>query len=141
MNVRDRFAIAIEEKRKEVAERMGTKKLSEVFLFVQVDMDKTLTIGTAWTPEQVENSIPNYEMIAAVNSLGRRDVIIIYTARHDELIPATIKWLRKHSVRYDAISNIKRAAHIMVDDKAFNPFTGCGCEDCLNLNWGKPSYP
>ena len=126
MNVMNRVALKIEQKRRGVARRMGTNKLDEVFLFIQVDMDKTLTKDTAWNAADVLNAEPNYEMIAAVNSFGRRDVIIIYTARQDDLIPATLKWLRMHSVRYDAISNIKRAAHILIDDKSFNPFDDLG---------------
>lgn len=44
--------------------------------------------------------------------------VIIYTARKDELIPATLEWLRRNNVRWHAFSNIKIPASLYVDDKA-----------------------
>ena len=83
-----------------------------------VDMDDTLTKGTCWTPEDCLNAEPRQEVIDKVNSLTNVWVIV-YTARRDELIPATIKWLRKHNVRYQAISNIKIPACVgYLDDKS-----------------------
>jgi uncharacterized HAD superfamily protein len=83
-----------------------------------VDMDNTLTIGTCWTPEDCLNAEPRQEVIDKVNSLINVWVIV-YTARRDEMIPATIQWLRKHNVRYHAISNIKIPACVgYVDDKS-----------------------
>ncbi len=81
-----------------------------------IDMDDTLTKCTCWTPEQCLEAEPNQEVIDKVNSLN--DYIIINTARADELIPATIKWLRKHNVKYHGINNQKIPLSYYVDDKS-----------------------
>jgi len=89
--------------------------MAEVYL---IDMDGTLTQGICWTEEDCLHAEPRQEVIDKVNSL-RGVWVIIYTARRDNLIPATIKWLRKHNVRYHAISNIKIPACVgYIDDKA-----------------------
>ncbi len=81
-----------------------------------IDCDDTLTKETCWTPKDCLNAEPNQEVIDKVNSL--KDYIIINTARADHLIPATIKWLRKHNVKYHGINNQKIPAAYYVDDKA-----------------------
>ncbi len=87
-------------------------KVAEVFA---IDMDATLTKSVCWTPQECLDAEPNQEMIDKVNSLYA--YIIINTARTDELIPATIKWLRKHNVKYHGINNQKIPATYYVDDK------------------------
>jgi len=83
-----------------------------------IDCDGTLTKSVCWTPEECLEAEPNEAVVEKVNSL-KNVWIIIYTARADELIPATIKWLRKHSVKYHAISNIKIPAGMgYVDDNS-----------------------
>ncbi len=85
---------------------------------ILIDCDGTLTKGICWTPEDCLNAEPRQEVIDKVNSLSNMWVIV-YTARRDELIPATIQWLRKHNVRYHAISNIKIPACVgYVDDNS-----------------------
>jgi uncharacterized HAD superfamily protein len=42
-------------------------------------------------------------------------MVIIYTARRDELISPTLIWLKKHNVPYHAISNIKMPADVYYD--------------------------
>lgn len=90
--------------------------MAKVYL---IDMDGTLTREVCWTEKECLNATPRQEVIDKVNSLAGRYWILIWTARQDELIPATIKWLRKHNVYYHAISNIKIPAGAgYVDDKA-----------------------
>jgi uncharacterized HAD superfamily protein len=84
---------------------------------IGVDMDGTLTNETCWTPEDCLNATPKQSVIDYVNSLYKMNYIIINTARADELIPATIKWLRKHNVRYTAINNQKVSLDHHIDDK------------------------
>ena len=81
-----------------------------------VDCDGTLTSSMCWTPEECLEAEPRKEVIDRVNSL-KGVWIIIYTARADELIPATIKWLCKYNVKYHAISNQKIPADYYIDDK------------------------
>ncbi len=100
--------------------------MAKVFL---VDCDGTLTKSVCFTPEECENAEPRQDVIDKVNSLGCVWVII-YTARRDELIPATIRWLRKHNVRYHAISNIKIPSCVgYIDDNAIP------VEDFLERKW------
>lgn len=101
-------------------------KVAKVFL---IDCDGTLTKSVCWTPEDCLNAEPRQDVIDKVNSLGCV-WIIVYTARRDELIPATIKWLRKHNVRYHAISNIKIPSCVgYIDDNSIT------IEDFLTRDW------
>jgi len=89
--------------------------MSEVIL---IDCDGTLTKSVCWTPGECLEVEPNKAVVEKVNSL-KNVWIIIYTARADELLPATVKWLRKHNIKYHAISNNKIPAGIgYVDDKS-----------------------
>lgn len=87
--------------------------MSKVIL---IDCDGTLTKSVCWTPEECTDAEPNQDVIDKVNSL-KNVWIIIYTARADHLLPATVKWLRMNNVKYHAISNIKIPAGMgYVDD-------------------------
>jgi len=95
-----------------------------------IDIDGTLTKEVCWCPNQCLEAEPNQEMIDKVNSLGHVYWVILYTARADELIPVTLKWLRKHSVRYHAISNNKIPTDVgYVDDKSIT------IKDFLERKW------
>jgi len=87
---------------------------------VGVDCDGVLCTGEAWTVKDVLNAKPKPDVIAKVNELYGSSFIVIYTARRDHLIPATIQWLRRQGVHYHAISNRKIPLDIMIDDKAIN---------------------
>ena len=113
----------VEQTRREIAKTFADNP----YLIIHVDMDKTLTMETCWTIEECYNVKPNIQMVKAVNTIAQRDVVIIYTARQNHLIPATIDWLNKYNVRYDAISNIKRPTCLYIDDKSFNPFDMRNC--------------
>lgn len=91
-----------------------------------IDLDETLCRGTSWTASDCLKAKPVEKMVSKVNELYRTHYIIIYTARQDDLIPATLEWLRRNNVRYHAISNLK-VPGFYVDDRAIS------FEDFLNL--------
>lgn len=85
---------------------------------LMIDLDGTLTHDHCWTLEECEKAEPRQEVINKVNEVYLTNFIVIYTARRDENIPATLKWLRKNGVMYHAISNIKIPTDVgYVDDK------------------------
>ena len=88
---------------------------------IAIDCDGVLTKDVCWTVEDCEKAQPNVGIIKWVNKMQRGNFIVVFTARRDELIPATIQWLRRHNVRFDAISNNKMAADCYIDDKSYNP--------------------
>ena len=85
---------------------------------IAVDLDGTLTLSEAWTEEECLNAPPNRQNIRKLNELAKDNFIIIFTARKDEFISATLEWLREHGVRFDAISNRKTPADIYIDSRA-----------------------
>lgn len=87
---------------------------------IAIDVDKTLTKKTAWSVEDCLNAIPRLDVIEKVNKLADKNFIIIYTARKDYLTEATIKWLHKYNVKFEAYSNKKIPVDIYLDDKALN---------------------
>jgi len=84
---------------------------------IAVDMDGVLCSGEHWTPEECLTAEPLTGNISRVADLYKWNFIIIYTARKDEMIPATLEWLRRNNVRYHAISNLKMCADAYIDDK------------------------
>ena len=131
----------VEQVREAQAERMGiVEPTYHNFLFLHIDVDKTLTLETCFTPQQCLDAEPRHQMIEVINRLAQKDVIIIYTARQDRLIPATLQWLRHWHVRYDAISNEKRPSDLVIDDKSFNPFEDGNCvvKNKTHKAWQKP---
>lgn len=95
-----------------------TKYKGKVIL---VDLDNTLCIGEAWTIKDCISMLPNTPVKNKVNKLYQTNFIVVYTARRDNLIPATLQWLRQNNVMYHAISNHKCSADIYVDDKSIKP--------------------
>jgi len=85
---------------------------------ILVDFDGVLSTGECWTPEGCLKAEPIQENIDMVNKLHKENFIVIWTARRDHLIPASLKWLRQHGVQFDAISNKKPAANYYIDDKS-----------------------
>jgi uncharacterized HAD superfamily protein len=71
---------------------------------LNVDIDNTLTIGNAWTPEECLKAKPRPEVIEWVNKQYLSNYIVIHTARRNELYMATMEWLNKHNVRFHATS-------------------------------------
>ncbi len=91
------------------------------FRLIAVDLDGCLVKSVCWTPEECLKAKPNKKIIELVNRIEAGNFIIIYTARRDHLIPASLQWLRKNGVKFHAISNNKMAADVYIDDCAVNP--------------------
>jgi len=85
---------------------------------ILVDLDGTICEGECFTPEECLNAKPIEKNIQEVNRLHQHNYVIIYTARRDNLIPATLEWLRRNNVQYQAISNKKTTGHFYVDNRA-----------------------
>ena len=85
---------------------------------IAIDIDGVLCKGESWTPQQCLKAKPIKENIRKVNELHKTNFIIIYTARRDHLVEATLKWLKLNGVEFQAISNKKMAADIYIEDKA-----------------------
>ena len=88
---------------------------------IAVDLDKTLTLETAWHPEDVVKGQPNQKIIDWVNEQYKTNFIVIYTARRHSLYQETVKWLSAHNVSYHAIRMEKMPADRYVDDLAIRP--------------------
>ena len=87
---------------------------------IAVDLDGVLCEGAAWTVEEVPAMKPREDVIKKVNELYEMNFVVIYTARRDPLIPATLEWLRRNNVRFHAFSNIKIGAEQYIDDRAIS---------------------
>lgn len=84
------------------------------------DMDGTLCTGVCWTPEQCLKATPVPSVIRKVNEMAKEGFLIVWTARRDHLIPATMEWCRKNGIHFQAISNNKTASDVIIDDTAIN---------------------
>ena len=84
------------------------------------DMDGTLSKGVCWTPEQCLKAKPRLSVIKKIKELAKEGYLIIWTARRDHLIPATMQWCRKHDIPFQAISNNKAAGDLYIDDHCLN---------------------
>jgi len=84
---------------------------------ILVDMDGVLCQGESWTPEDCLKAEPLQVNIQKVNKLSKLNFIVVWTARRDDLIPATLKWLRRNDVVFHAVSNNKSPADVYIDDK------------------------
>ena len=85
---------------------------------IGVDFDNTLTNEICYTPEEVLSATPKQDIIDKVNALHSQNFIVIYTARRDYLLPASLEWLKRHGVRFHAISNNKIPLDLYIDDLA-----------------------
>ena len=84
---------------------------------IGVDLDGTLCKGESWRdPLRCLGAEPYPKMIEKVNDLYKDNFIIIYTARQNYLISATLEWLDKNNVRYHAFSNDKVHFDYIIDD-------------------------
>jgi hypothetical protein len=92
------------------------KENSIVPIIYAVDLDGHLC-STAWTPEECLTAKPNLKRIKNLHECYLKGIVIIYTARRDELISNTLIWLKRNLVPYHAISNIKMPADIYIDVK------------------------
>ena len=88
---------------------------------ILVDLDGTLCDGVCWTPDQCQDAKPIQVVIDKVNDLYEENFIVIYTARRDDLIPASLEWLRRNGVHFHAFSNNKVPADVYIDDRSVHP--------------------
>lgn len=94
------------------------KKLPNRYVpVICIDLDGVICHGETWTPKGCLDALPDEKVIEAVRKTYLSAFIVVYTARRDELIPATLEWLRRNNVRYHAFSNQKIGAEVYVDDK------------------------
>lgn len=91
---------------------------------IYFDVDNTLTNETCYSIEEALAATPNIKLVESYRQLYDKNFMIIWTARRDELIPATLEWLRRNNLRWHAFSNLKppRGSKnaIYVDDGAYN---------------------
>ena len=88
---------------------------------ILVDIDKTLCEEECWTSEECLNATPRKDVIDFVNKISLQNIVILYTARMDELMTATFKWVKRNDIRNRGISNTKIGCDILIDDKGFRP--------------------
>lgn len=88
---------------------------------IGIDVDGTLCKEVCWTPEQCLKATPIKKNIEQCNKLYSRNIIVIYTARRDNLLEATVKFLKKHGVLYHAISNYKMPLNLLIDTDSMRP--------------------
>ena len=99
---------------------------------IVIDIDGTLTIYGDQidfyntTPKdsakRFKKCKPNKKLIRAVNKMSKQYVICIWTSRSDLYQDVTIKWLKKHKVKYDFLQMGKPFGKFYVDDKFMSPF-------------------
>lgn len=83
---------------------------------VLCDVDGTLCSTTAWNIDDCMKAKPILAHVEKLNRLYEKNFIIIYTARRDCLIEATIYWLKKHGIKFHAFSNNKIPGNIILDE-------------------------
>ena len=88
---------------------------------IAIDLDGTLSEGTSWTPEECLRAKPIKKMVELVNKLHQDHFTVIYTARRHFCYQATIRWLKRHGVKYHAVRFEKMPASLYIDDRAINP--------------------
>lgn len=91
------------------------KHIPKIYL---IDVDGTLCVETCYKPEECLKATPIQKNINKVNKKFLKGFVVIYTARRDPLIPATMRWLRKNLVDYHAISNHKVPGDEYFDNKS-----------------------
>ena len=87
---------------------------------IGIDVDGLLAKGESWTPEECLKAKPNPKAVEEIKKLHLTGFIVIYTARRDSLIPATLRWLKANDIPFHAISNNKTPFDELYDDRAIN---------------------
>ena len=62
---------------------------------VGIDLDGTLCNEQCWTPEDCLKATVNQKYLDKLNELYREAFVVIWTGRKDEMIPATLEWMRR----------------------------------------------
>lgn len=97
---------------------------------ILVDLDGVLCKGECWEPEQCLEADPIQDNIHKVNRLSQGNFICIWTARCDNLMTATFKWLKENGVMFDSISNKKPGGSFYIDDKSTDFERLIQCLEC-----------
>ena len=90
-------------------------------MVICIDVDGTLTTGTAWTEADCLLAEPRFDIIEKVRKLYQVNFIVIWTARRENLLLPTIEWLRKNGVPFHAIAIGKTPADLYIDDRSVKP--------------------
>ena len=85
-----------------------------------VDLDNTLTVGSAWTVDECENIEPREDAIRKINEIAEKNFVIIHTARRYTLARATMEWLDRNGVKYHAVRFGKMPCDVIFDLDAVN---------------------
>jgi len=88
-----------------------------------VDIDNTIcsSIERNRHVKKIKHCKP-YKLIKEINKLYKEHTIIIYTHRNDKCKKETIKWLKKHGVKYHKIKFNKPKWDLLIDDKVLPPY-------------------
>lgn len=115
---------------KKLKQKLTTKKTKEKLTekltekLIAVDLDGTLTSSDSWTEAECLTATPRLDIIEKIKELySKRNHILVYTARPEEMRYATEYWLRKNGVKFHAIvmGSNKMGADIYIDDRAIRP--------------------
>ncbi len=87
---------------------------------VAIDMDGTITDGVCWEVSECEKAKLTL-FSEEVKDFFEKSFVVIWTARKNILIPATLKNLDKHGIPFHAVSTEKMSADLYIDDKTINP--------------------
>ena len=89
--------------------------------FVDIDNTISSSIRRNWHIDQIPKCEP-YKLIKAISELYENHTIIIYTHRNKKCATETIKWLKKHKVKYHKIIFNKPSWDLLIDDKTLPPY-------------------
>jgi len=71
------------------------------------DLDETLSTGECYSPQECLSAQPITENIEKLRERYEHSIVIIYTARRNHLMTATVEWLSLHNIPWHFISNKK----------------------------------
>lgn len=94
-------------------------------MIIYVDIDNTLCspISRKSAYKEIKYCKPYKRIIKFVNGLHKNGhFIMLYTHRTDDCHKETIKWLKKHKVKYDNIRYGKPKWDLLIDDKTLPPY-------------------
>lgn len=71
------------------------------------DLDETLCEGESYSPKDCILAKPIWDNINRLRERYEHSIVIIYTARRNSLMTATVEWLSIHNIPWHFISNKK----------------------------------
>jgi len=89
-------------------------------MVIAVDIDGVLTLETEGFGEEIYwNRTPWTDNIRFVNNLYKAGHhVILYSARYEEDRQVTVRWLRRHKVKYHELILEKPKYDLLIDDRA-----------------------